>query len=217
MNRLILNIDKARGSLISIKANYFNGLHSHPIKRLAHIAPIMITDTPINFDPVKLAFMAPPEDGKLEKWNNLTYIDSLFSGYNMALSAWRHRYTTVQSFSDRVSALHSISLSIDDIRNLFNHGELSTLCDITERVITLTDDVLIGLTSLHQQVNKNAKSALSKKYLKKYCRALTISLPDNENASRILERSPRVDFNELSRIMASNPQELKARYRNSYD
>ena len=105
----------------------------------------------------------------------------------------------------------------EEIKTYVDAAKLLMLIDLTERVVTLTDDILLELDDFLSEFPKYAKQIINIKRLKKYGSILTYSNNGNQKLLSLLERVPTVDFSSVESLYGQAADEIKEKYKTGYE
>jgi hypothetical protein len=216
---LLIGMD-VRNSLISIKQNYSDTLQSEPIQRMLTVPPILLSeyDTKIEFS--SLSFLVPTSTvGEFNKWSSIGYISTIFSNYNALLNIWRKRNEMIIELLPVLKEHWGKPLNYQMLQEIIGVGNMSLLSDLTERALSMTDDILIEVSSFLTGFSEFAKTKVNKNVVKKFGHILQFELPskaDSPKAAELLERIIEVDFSLLSKVQGRKEEELRERYRAIY-
>lgn len=223
-NKWILSFQYAFANLQAIKSNYKDDLtSSDPIQRLFQIPTILNEHKQITEDLASLSFIAPKkkvEGEDYEKWSQLPLIGTLAENYNQLLSLWQKQSKYVMAIKEKLAHAQNESaaprMNLAEITNIVGISSLAQIVDLTERLVILTDDLLIEINDFMINFPNIAKSKINNKRLKKYGQVLEYSENNNKLLLSYLERSPEVNYNLLSSLLNEDIASIKRRFSTGY-
>lgn len=223
-NQWTLIAEGALSSLIAIKANYHGKLTEDPIQRAFQIPTILGSSKPIAEELTVLSFVVPKSNRKSNsnpKWSQLPLIRTMIINYNCLLEIWEERNLRARPIREKVmqrfpnKALADINIDqIAEITECVGIINLLSLIDLTEKIIKLTDDIIVELSDFLLNFPKLAKSLIKKDKLKKYGSIIEYN---NENILEFIIKSPEVNYLALSKVFGQSPEEIKKRYQTGYE
>jgi hypothetical protein len=223
-NKWILSAEEARATLLAIKGNYHGELSHIPLQRLAVIPSILFHASPIVEGYQDLSFVGPSSKDKEEnyhKWSQIPRIRSMVSNYNYILKLWEQRNGINQQFKEQILSHHGdkayASLSLDDTVAAIGQANMVILIDLTERVIKLTDDLIVELDSFLGEFPNYAKTKIQVKRLKRYGSVMTYSNNGNEKLLDLLVKSPDVTFESVKNLFGESSENIKNRHITGYE
>ena len=222
-NKWTFQVEGARATLIAIKGNYYGQLSDIPLQRFGSIPSILFHAESIAENYQNLSFIVPSADEKKErsKWSQIPRIRAMISNYNYLLKLWQKRNEMNEQF--KIQILKSLgnkayaNLSLTDVIAACGQAQIVVLIDLNERVIKLTDDLIIELDSFLSEFPVYAKTKVQVKRLKKYGSIVTYSNNGNEKLLELLERSPEVDFKSVEQLFGEPADEIKKRHTTGYE
>lgn len=223
-NKWILVAEEARSNLLAIKDNYHGQLDDNPFQRAALIPTILLYDDPLSVEYHELSFIVPSgssADGEYPKWSQIPIIRTMFGNYNQTLSMWKQRNTLNEEFKHGLFAAHgdavvngfSIKHAIDAVGQPF----LIKFIDLTERLVKLTDDLVVEMDDFLENFPKYAKTRIRCKKIKSYGSVLTYSNNDNKALLDRLKKSPEADFSNLESLFGEKSEDIKKRHQTGYE
>jgi len=215
VNKWLLLGNEIHQSLIAIKFNYNNNLCNDPLKRFFAIPFIILEDKNYSFPYHELAFISSSSPSK---WNNIPNLLILFSNYSSVIKMLQTRNESNEKIKKEIldkkqSNRASINITCQEISQIADLSELARVIDLSERLIVLIDDLIIGFYEFLQEFPEVAKQKINLKLIKGYGSILTYKPNDNAEFQSILKRSPLPDYKKLSSILELDEEELMARYR----
>ncbi|HAS7010776.1 hypothetical protein [Vibrio parahaemolyticus] len=220
-NKLLLHACNARDNLIAIKSNYFHQLDGHPITRLLVIPPIFFDQTRVDVDISKLSFLhVTSETNQVNKWLNIVRINGVFKNYNFLLDIWDKRNNLYEEFVlPIVSSKHGSTINHTEFIEQVGLGKIAEMSDITEQVISLTDDLLIEVCCFLEAFSLLSKDKLDSTVSKKYRPSLNFKLPTVEVAPDVVDLmslTESLDYRILTKVLHVPKEEAEQRYRKIY-
>lgn len=220
INRTTLSIAEMRANLIAIKENYYGSLGTDPISRLLSIPPIMTSFSIPTLETAELTFLAQKVDaGNLNKnrWVRAEIIDALFTNYRSLIEQWALQ-TKEALAVHQILASNGIQFDIngEQLFRLLGVPAVIRLTDLTEKVLRLTDELLLELSCCLIGFPYSAKDMVKKSVKEKYGGVLFYKLPDNDFAKNIISFVPEIDMNAMANIQDLSVEEAKQRYRYLY-
>jgi hypothetical protein len=222
-NKWTFHAEGARATLIAIKANYHGQLSDSPLQRLGSIPSILFNAESITENYQNLSFLIPSANEKKEipKWSQIPRIRAMISNYNYLLKLWQQRNEMNEQFKRQILQSQGskayTNLSLEDVIAACGQAQVVVLIDLTERVIRLTDDLIIELDSFLSEFPVYAKTKVQVKRLKRYGLIVTYSNNGNEKLLKLLERSPEVDFKPVEQLFGEPADEIKRRHTTGYE
>lgn len=221
-NKWTLEIEQARSNLIAIKGNYNGELTELPFQRVFAIPSILFHAESISENFQDLSFIVPKDTKQdLSKWSQIPRIRAMVSNYNYLLKLWEQRNEVNQNIKEIISA--SIgnkaygNLSLQEVENTIDKADLVILIDLTERCITLTDDIIIELDSFLSDFPFFVKTKIDTKRLKKYGTIISYSNNNNQKLLELIKKSPEVDFSSVQHLFGETDKEIKKRHTTGYE
>lgn len=220
-NKWILLADEARATLISIKQNYHGALTENPIQRALAIPTVLFSSQPIKENYSELSFVVPSaENGTIHKWSQIPRIRAMICNYNYLQELWLKRNdierpikeTLLKKSSDKAH----VDIGLDEVLECVGHVEITSLIDLTEHVVKLTDDLLVELDNFLTEFPAFVKSILNTKKINEYGSVLTFSSEGNVIYQEILQRSPAPNFETIEGIFGASKEALRKRYDTGY-
>lgn len=223
-NKWTLDIEQARSNLIAIKDNYNGELTDIPLQRVGAIRSILFhaQSIPENFR--DLSFIVPKGNKSktdLPKWSQIPRIRAMISNYNYLLKLWDQRNERNQSFKEIILASIGnkayAKLTLQEVENAIGKANLVILIDLTERCITLTDDIIVELDSFLSDFPAFAKTKVDTKRLKKYGTIITYSNNGNEALLKLIKKSPTVDYSSVEYLFGETDEVIKKKHKTGYE
>ncbi len=146
---------------------------------------------------------------------------TLIQNFNGLISIWEQRNRDDLPIREKLLKQSTseafAEISFEQIKQIVGLADLAPVIDLNERVIKITDDLILEYYDFLQHFTKIAKSHINKKILKDYGSVLTIEANKSPLFFEILERSPEVNYEKLSILFGQPAQEIKARYLTGYE
>lgn len=221
-NKWTLLADEARSNLISIKQNYHGNLTNNPIQRTAAIPTILFTAQPIVEDFSRLSFLVPkqPSD-EYPKWSSIPRIRTMIHNYNYVQELWLKRNEIERPIKEKIVQKYSTqafaNVSCEQIFECVGKANFGSLVDLTEKVITLTDDLIIELDDFLANFSMYVKTHINSERLKRYGSVLNYSNNGNKKLLAMLEKSPVTDYSSVTGLFGATIDQLKQRYSTGYE
>jgi len=223
-NKWTLDIEQARSNLIAIKGNYNGELTNLPIQRVGAIPSILFHAQPIPESFKDLSFIVPKESESktdLPKWSQIPRIRAMISNYNYLLKLWEQRNEINQNFKELILASIGnnayANLTLQQVEVAIGKANLVILIDLTERCITLTDDIIVELDSFLTEFPAFAKTKIDTKRLKKFGTVISYSNNGNEALLELIKKSPIVDFSTVEYLFGEKDADIKKRHKTGYE
>lgn len=223
-NKWTLLAEEARSTLIAIKGNYNEKLSDNPFQRISAIPSILFHATPIIERYEELSFIIPKSNSELnntEKWSQIFRIRSMISNYNHVLELWNQRNEIDRPIKlkivEQAQGQSFVNMNQDELINFIGAPELSVLIDLTERVVKLTDDLIIEIDDFLENFPSYAKSLVNTGRLKKYGSVMKYSNNGNELLLNLIKPVPDVDYTHIEELFGQSAEELKRRHVTGYE
>jgi hypothetical protein len=223
-NKWTLLAEEARSTLISIKGNYNEKLSDNPFQRISAIPSILFHATPIIEKYEELSFIIPKSGSKLsdaEKWSQIFRIRTMISNYNYVLELWNQRNEIERPIKLKIMKQAKgqafVNMNQIELIDLIGASEISVLIDLTERVVKLTDDLIIETDDFLEKFPAYAKTLVNTDRLKKYGSVLKYSNNGNERFLNLIKRVSEVDYTYLEDLFGQSAEELKKGHLTGYE
>jgi len=223
-NKWTLDIEQARSNLLAIKGNYNGKLTDLPIQRVGAIPSILFHAQPIPEKFNDLSFIVPKESkskAELPKWSQIPRIRAMVSNYNYLLKLWEQRNEINQNFKEMILVsignIAYANLTLQQVEVAVGKANLSILIDLSERCITLTDDIIVELDNFLSEFPAFAKTKIDTKRLKKFGTVISYSNNGNEALLELINKSPIVDFSTVEYLFGENDADIKKRQKTGYE
>lgn len=211
-NKWILLANEIQQDLIAIKVNYFNKLNKDPYDRVFYIPTIILNSKNYNFEYQELSFI---ENLNFSKYAHIPYLRSIFEGYINTVSIWGKRNELNNEIKDQIIKFiprNGTYFDVDKhlIQEAVDQSKFAALIDLTEMVIRYTDDLIVELELLINELPKISKKVINIKLLANYN---TILEYGNIATPELLSDCPLPNYKNLSSLLGRSEEELMARYR----
>lgn len=221
-NKWTLLAEEARSNLVSIKQNYHGTLTEKPIQRALAIPSILFSSQSIIENYADLSFIVPKAGAeKIEKWSQIPRIRAMIHNYNYLQDLWLKRNEIERPITEAVVTTYSdkahVDVTLEEVVNCVGAVQFSSLVDLTEHVVTLTDDLLVEFDSFLAEFPLYVKSLINHKKIKGYGSVLTYSNNGNVKLLEILKKSPQADYESIADLFGVSPEAMKSRYETGYE
>ncbi|WP_419235839.1 hypothetical protein [Serratia fonticola] len=223
INKYIIRMGEARATLIAIKYNYKELSETHFIGRTLNIPYIMCLENEMPNNASELSFMVTLSKDYVPcdynaSWANPLRVSMAINNYNQAFVILKKRNELFIDLNNKISDYrkkngipqHS-AITLDLIDSLIGRQELVALCDLTEKMISLIDDILFELDDFMVNFPGEARDKLNQKLIKGY----GVVLQYQESPFKIW-RTLEPDYKIIANLMDVSEDEAKARYDNGY-
>lgn len=222
-NRWTLLVEGARSELIAIKDNYHGTLNNIPLARLGMIPTILHNEEKLIVDYQELSFLVPKgtsDDSAYPKWSQISLYRTMIGNYNHTMFLWNQRNLLNEEFKSRLTATHgdAVMQGFNTARALEAIGQpfLIKFIDLTERLIKLTDDLIVEMDNFLDEFPRFVKTKIKYKQLNKYGSILSYSNNGNELLLKMLEKSPSPDFTMLEHLFGETHESIIKRHETGY-
>lgn len=225
-NKWTFLAEEARANLLAIKRNYHGSLTTSPAQRMSAIPSILFHASPILERYEQLSFIIPKAKSNLKdqhKWSQILRIRSMVNNYNYILELWEQRNKVERPIKEKIMKKYSnvtngfVNIGYNELIECIGPVDLSVVIDITERVVNLTDDLLIELDGFLLEFPKYAETLINTKKLKKYGSILKHSNDGNPAIMDLLKKSPEADYSTVENLFGESSERIKARYQTGYE
>ncbi|MDI5830687.1 hypothetical protein [Shewanella xiamenensis] len=223
VNKWILLIEEARATLLAIKGNYHEGLSENPIERLSNVHEILFYANPITERYEALAFIAAKTKGtKLQKWGDIPRIRAMVNNYNYLLKLWDERNKLDRPIRQKIISTFSegkagATVNTDDIVECVGIADICMLINLTERVIKLTDDLIVEQNDFLVHFPRYAKTLIKIDKINDYGSVLNYSNNGNEKLLKLLEKSNKPSFESVEKIFEMKSDEIAKMHFTGYE
>lgn len=214
VNKWTLALISAQLTLYGIKSEYYDKLTSHPLQRMSIISNLIFTTAPIKESIVDLSFMVPSETDKPSYWS-LLRIKAVTENYNNLLSVWITRNELTSSIKKEMLKTRpgkaASAFTIQDYQSVIDASKLAQAIHLNEKVIQLTDNLLIDITKFLLEFPKEAEVKINKNLLKNY--GVTIFKCQSTQAQeKIQDRTPAPDHTLLAQFLEQSVEEIQKEF-----
>jgi hypothetical protein len=223
-NHWMLLALQAHASLGTIKDNYRECRNENPLTRLGAVPTILLDTEKIRENFSDLSFVVPKRSDSSstpDKWSNINRIMAMFGNYNNLLSHWKKRNELYEEFKDQLIAQGyggaQTPIGLNEILQATGRPKLVMLIDLTERVIKLTDDILLEFEDFLLHFPTHAKTLINCKRLKHYGNILTYEHNEDELHLAQLERMPEADFSIVEELFGESAETIRRRHKTGYE
>jgi hypothetical protein len=222
-NKWTFALEKAKATLISIKVNYYSELTDNPIQRLSVMPSILFNSEPINEKLEQLSFIIKKADENVEpaKWSRILRIRAMVNNYNHLIDLWNQRNAIERPIKEKLvdqnSAQGYVDMSEQEVIKAIGASKMVVLIDLTERVIRLTDDMLIEINDFLINFPLYAKSKIKTKRLKRFGSVITYSVNDNKLLLAMLARTPKPNFSSVENLFGETSEEIERKMKTGYE
>lgn len=223
-NKWTLQMEEARATLIAIKGTYNENLTENPYQRVSAVQSILFHAKPIDAKLEELSFIIPksnPDVTEYPKWSQITRIRSMVNNYNYLLQLWNQRNEIERPLREYVIEQHSklgyADIQPEDLLASIGASNAVVLIDITERVIKLTDDLLLEIDDFLSGFPVYAKTRIKTKKLKSYGSVVTHSNKDNPLLLAVLQRTIEPNFTTVEDIFGETSDAIIQRLKTGYE
>lgn len=225
VNKWTLAAEQARSKLFSIKCNYHGKLTSHPFQRVLAIPNIIYQANQIEERYDDLSFIVPKAEtkqkGQWPKWSQINRISAMIGNYNHILMLWGKRNDLIQEIKDETLKKYPgksfYDIDLKGVQEIMSPPKAVILIDLTERLIKLTDDILIELDDFLSKFPKYVKTKIDVKRLKKFGTILEYSNDGNDKLLSLLEQMPEPDYSIVEQLFGQPAEAIKKRHETGYE
>jgi hypothetical protein len=222
-NKWSIEVEGLFQSLIAFKGNYISDIGNDPVERAVKVRTILNHNQPIQINYAELSFITPSKndiDGQGRKWQQLSRIRGMIENYNAILALWNKRNSSERPLKEKIiSALGNkpyADVTEEEIINVIGEKDLTSLIDLTEKALHLTDDIIIESNDFLNHFPDVVKAVVNIKKIKKYGTVLKFNTSDNQYLKKLIKRSPEVNYEKLARIYGITFEEAKKIYHFGY-
>lgn len=221
-NKWTLLADEAMSNLIAIKQNYHGKLTEQPIQRALAIPTVLFIARPIVENYSQLTFLVPkPSSEEYPKWSQIPRIRTMIHNYNYVQELWLKRNEIDRPIKEKIVQQDStqafVNVSLEQIFECVGEASFTSLVDLTEHVVTLTDDLIVELSDFLANFPVYAKTHINSDKLKRYGSVLTYHSNGNEKLLAMLQKSPDADYSSVTALFGSTIDQMKQRYSTGYE
>ncbi|EOI5756809.1 hypothetical protein ACR3BZ_000023 [Enterobacter hormaechei] len=216
LNHIILKMQGMQANLIATKQNYFNKLETNPIQRAVNVPPMSASFEyeSINLNELTQLLYAKKRDIEKYPWFNISSFVATIGNYNQFIELVRYRNELDKEVKPLLAPLMATGGKIHVTLIAHAMGPMLTMryVDITEKLITIIDDLLITTNDFMFNFSAMAAESLNKKYLKNYI-YLQGYQNNSENFYEIVKRCVEVDMVDLANLMQLDHDEALIVYK----
>ncbi|MEG1090060.1 MAG: hypothetical protein RSE38_01975 [Acinetobacter sp.] len=216
LNHIILKMQGMQANLIATKQNYFNQLETNPIQRAVNVPPMSASFDyeSINLNELTQLLYAKKRDIEKYPWFNIASFVATIGNYNQFIELVRYRNELDKEVKPLLAPLMATGGKIHVTLIAHAMGPMLTMryVDITEKLITIIDDLLITTNDFMFNFSAMAAESLNKKYLKNYI-YLQGYQNNSENFYEIVKRCVEVDMVDLANLMQLDHDEALIVYK----
>jgi len=222
-NKWTFSFEKAKATLIAIKVNYYTELTDNPIQRMSVIPSILFNSDPISEKLEQLSFIVKKADENVSpaKWSQILRIRAMVNNYNQLIDLWNQRNSIERPIKEKLVAQYSVqghvNMSEQEVIEAIGASKVVLLIDLTERVIRLTDDMLIEINDFLINFPPYAKSKIKTKRLKRFGSVITYSVNDNKLLLNMLARTPKPNFSSVESLFGETSEEIERKMKTGYE
>lgn len=154
INKYSIMVADIRGSLLAIKYNYDSILDTHPINRALTMPNILNNNVAVTCNTYELSFISEKSNGKqiayYDTWMNVLRISAMLNNYNQIIAILNQRneihieiMTQINDYNKSSGIKVGSELGHDVINNMVGEVRIASLCALTERFISIVDDILM--------------------------------------------------------------------------
>lgn len=180
-NKLLLEAVDCFHNLQAMKHNYQGKLTDNPVQRLLCVPPILMHHRPSNPEFAGLFYLANAKSKVLKNYThqeiqdsfaNIPRIKLIFENYNTAFEMWKTRNELARPIFEKIVSGNSstavANVYLDDIVRTVGHAKIAQLIDLNEKVLSITDDLLVDFMKLMTELPKISEPLISKRVMEKY-------------------------------------------------
>ena len=180
-NKLLLEAIDCFHDLEAIKGNYLGKLTDNPVQRLVCVPPILMFHRPSNPEFAGMFYLAKDASKILKNstfkeaqlsFSNIPRIKQIFENYNTALEMWKTRNELVPPVFEAIVLANSstgvANVKLEDMVRSVGHAKIAQLVDLNEKVIVITDELLMEFMTLMTELPKISEKLISKRILDQY-------------------------------------------------
>ena len=207
---------------MATKQNYHGKLTEYPIQRVFAIPTVLFTANPIVENYSQLSFLVPKlSSEEYPKWSQIPRIRTMIHNYNYVQELWLKRNEIERPIKEKVVQQDTtrafVNVSLEQIFECVGVASIASLVDLTERVVTLTDDLIVELDDFLINFPVYAKTRINSERLKRYGTVLTCSNNGNEKLLAMLKKSPNTDYSSVTDLFGATTDQMKQRYSTGYE
>ncbi|EMN8762193.1 hypothetical protein I5K93_10615 [Serratia marcescens] len=223
LNELIIQMGEARSTLLSVKHNYKDLYEIHFIKRALIIPLIIIGDYKIKNYAGELSFLADDDNNYTaaeyhKTWINIPRVGMMIGNYHQVFTMLIKRnelflevMNEITSFKVKNKMAPDFAIEYKVLISVVGEEKLLVLCDLTQSVISLLDDVLFEINDFMFKFPEQANGKIDLKLTKDLCKVLRYKAGDYK-----LERTLEPDYESIAKYMGLTIVEAKSKYSYGY-
>lgn len=222
INKYSIMVADIRSSLLAIKYNYDSILDTHPINRALTMPNILNNNVAVACNTYELSFISEKSNGKqiayYDTWMNVLRISALLNNYNQIIAILNQRnevhfeiMTQINEYNKSLGIKFGGEIGHDVIINMVGEGRVASLCALTERFISIVDDILIESSDFLINFPLEMDRLINQKVIKSQCTILKFK-KENIEITKTIEP----DYNILASILCCSVEEAKAMCDNGY-
>ncbi|MFZ3618216.1 hypothetical protein ACOYA6_03120 [Leclercia barmai] len=204
LNQIILKMLAMQANLVATKQNYFDQLETNPVQRAVNVPPMSVSFEfeSLNLSELTQLLYAKKRDINKHPWFNMASFAATIGNYNQFIELVKYRNEIDKEIKPLLAPLMVEGGKIHVTKIALAMGPMLTMryVDITEKLITMVDDLLITIDDFMFNFSEVAAESLNKKYLKNYI-YLQGYQNNSENFKALLKRCIDVNLVDLANIM----------------
>ncbi|EOW6733110.1 hypothetical protein ACOZ0S_000553 [Cronobacter dublinensis] len=219
LNKTVLQMQSMLSNLIATKRNYFDTLTENPMQRALNLPIMPMNLVPVEYEPNALAQLLYTRkvDTVKHPWMNMASFVATYGNYNLVTQLIKTRNNLCEEVYKVLDPLYSSrtengEVQVNAVYDLLGEALSTKYIDLTERVIALTDDLIVTIYDSLLNFPKEASKSLNKKHLKNYVYLFTYE-NQHQDFEKMLKRCTKVDLNILSKIMKISREEAGKYYK----
>ena len=212
LNKLSIEAMDAFDQLASLKQHYAGGLDEDLYTRAAKVTSMFVVFKEFKISIEVISWLVSSQFARTaNKWSESQRYMNLVSNYQHTLSVWEERNSEyIKCMSILLPEEVSGEFGDSRIESKLTKSQLRTWIDCTEHVLVQTDNMLIELHSL-----LNELPLLIKKTIKPmvYDKKAVISFKFDEFQTALLLRVPKADYIKATELFGLSISDLENRYK----
>ncbi|ELY6224681.1 hypothetical protein ACXO4R_001097 [Cronobacter sakazakii] len=219
LNKTVLQMQSMLSNLIATKRNYFDTLTENPMQRALNLPIMPMNLVPVEYEPNALAQLLYTRkvDTVKHPWMSMASFVATYGNYNLVTQLIKTRNHLCEEVYKVLDPLYSSrtengEVQVNAVYDLLGEALSTKYIDLTERVIALTDDLIVTIYDSLLNFPKEASKSLNKKHLKNYVYLFTYE-NQHQDFEKMLKRCTKVDLNILSKIMKISREEAGKYYK----
>ena len=222
INKYSIMVADIRGSLLAIKYNYDSILDTHPINRALTMPNILNNNVAVTCNTYELSFISEKSNGKqiayYDTWMNVLRISAMLNNYNQIIAILNQRneihieiMTQINDYNKSSGIKVGSELGHDVINNMVGEVRIASLCALTERFISIVDDILMESSDFLINFPLEMDRLINQKVIKSQCTILKFKKESIE-----ITKTIEPDYKILASILCCSVEEAKAMCDNGY-